>query len=32
MDSEIHNYLGYGCIEEKSNYKYPVAERHPFLL
>lgn len=32
MESEIHLYLGSGCIEKVSNYKYPLGERHAFLL
>jgi len=29
---EIHIYLGTAAITEKSNYNYPIGERHPFLL
>jgi hypothetical protein len=29
---EIHIYLGAGCITEKYSHKYPVGERHAFLL
>lgn len=32
MPYEIHLYLGSACITEKSYHKYPVGEKHAFLL
>jgi hypothetical protein len=32
MDYEIHLFSGTACITEAANYKYPVGEKHAFLL
>lgn len=32
MNFEIHIYLGSACVTEKSKHKYPIGEKHAFLL
>ncbi len=32
MIYEVHIYMGTACITKRSQYKYPVGERHAFLF